>query len=404
MKKYYIGIVLLISLLSASAISSERKVYNNIDKNVKSAEFQHGWNFYEENNTSSSKKQTIQIKSQEKNAIALLQQILDENKKQTKLQKEIRDLLKSEYDPDPEVITLKDGTECIANSSAECYKMPITSEAKKIPVLVAFMKDPTNVEKAAAYAKWQSKHYQKAFDGGHALQFSTLQYADSSYSLPVYGAGFRNANGASDTLLRKKIDISKLHKFKDRYKLKIFVGLNADMDMMAFNNYMKFLKFKVPKSNYQIVFYDNDGKKIWDMLAQKFKTHKEFYKKEVLTHSIVNSKMFRKYKIYTSPTLVVLYKNKKDGITEARTVAVGGSSRNGFASSVIDMLELQKAIPRDKNTGYRNWLNYSDIAYDELKNRYNISVDKDVVERIKKKQRERINVFDLEKQGKNSEK
>jgi len=402
MKKYYIGILTSILCITSVVNASDRNVYNKIDNKAKSSDFAHGWNFYDDNNNSQPENSSkIMLKTKEKNVVTLLQKILDENKKQTKIQEEIKKMLQSELDPQPEVITLPSGKECIANSSAECYKMPITNEAKKIPVLVAFMKDPENIEKAAAYAKWQAKHLQKAFDGGQSLQYSTLQYGDKSYDLPVYGTGFTNSNGASSSLLKNKIEKGKLFQYKDKYNLKIFVGLNADMDILAFNNYMNFLKIYIPKNNYQIVFLNKDAKKVWDMMGRKFKTHTKFYNQEILKHSVINSKMFDDFQIYTSPTLAVVFNKKGKERKEARIVAVGSGSNNGFASSILKMLELQKVIPNNKDAGYRNWLKYSDVAYGEMKNRFNIEIDKDMIERIKTKQRKRENIFDKERQDEN---
>lgn len=390
---------ILCVLLSCSLEASSREaVTNNIDTTMSQKEKEKGWNFYQDPNVSENNNSSPQNgdnsntssslpKASRTDIASLLRQILQENKEQTKLQKRMVELLEEAYDPKPEVITLENGEECIANSRAECYKMPITAEAKRIPALVAFMNNTGDIEAAANYIKWQSVHFKHAFNAGQSMHYANLQYADKINPFATYGTGFSTSLGGQNGL-RDKADKDLLEKNKDKFKILIFIGLNADMDVVAFNNYMKFMR-DMSTLSYELIFKDQDSKDLWLKLATQFKSYSELLEKKIMPKSRIDSKMFAKYSVYTSPTIIALYNRTENGknITEARTVAIGSRTENGFNHSIVKLLQLQKVIPEDSESGYKKWANYSDYAYHEAQYRYGIDIDKDMIERLKRKQR-----------------
>ena len=124
MKKIYLlsSIILAINLNASNVDENKGKVENN----------ERGFAFYE-NNKKIEKPVDYAVNKVEPNnrdnqeIVLLLKKILEVNI-------EIRDILKKEYDPQPKTITNEKGEKCVANSSADCFEMPITNEAKKVPV------------------------------------------------------------------------------------------------------------------------------------------------------------------------------------------------------------------------------------------------------------------------------
>lgn len=181
-----IRIVLVLSLYMMSNITSlyavdvikqnsDKKTFNEVDDSYSNTK---GFAFYEDSN-SSDKDNSIDKKT--KLNANLLYEILLENKKQTKLLTDIRDILQKTHDPKPEKIVVN-GKECIANSSAECFKMPLTAEAKKVPVLASWIQNPT-MENAAKYLKWQAKYFNSINKGGYSLNLASKEGGAETYPI-----------------------------------------------------------------------------------------------------------------------------------------------------------------------------------------------------------------------------
>ena len=112
----------------------------------------------------------------------ILDEMLKVQKKQLKVQKKILAILQDEFDPQPKKIIVN-GKECIENSSAECFKMPLLHpDGKKVPVLGKFVTNPT-VENAREYLKWHAKFLKSAFKGGEAITLAMNQFGPAAYPL-----------------------------------------------------------------------------------------------------------------------------------------------------------------------------------------------------------------------------
>ena len=101
-----------------------------------------------DNNKSSLKKKTER---------ELLAELVKLSRAQLKEQKRIREILENEFDPQPKTITLKDGTKCIENSSAKCFKMPMIPEIRGIPAIANAYKNPT-LENIKIRELWYAKY------------------------------------------------------------------------------------------------------------------------------------------------------------------------------------------------------------------------------------------------------
>ena len=122
------------------------KTFNEVDDDYRD---RRGFAFYEDsvpldNNDSNA--------TGKKSVKTLLEAILEENRKQSRIQAEqlsvqqqILALLKQVHDPEPVMITKADGTRCLANETAECFDFGslLIAEAKKVPVMAKYLSHPT---------------------------------------------------------------------------------------------------------------------------------------------------------------------------------------------------------------------------------------------------------------------
>lgn len=122
----------------------------------------------------------------------ILLNILAEQRKQTAIQSEILEILKVTHDLPRKVVV--NGKECISNSSADCFVMPIIGDAARLPVMKKWLENPT-VENALEYYKWQSKYLNHTFNVGYSLEFASKNTANPFASTPRYlGTGTDRAS------------------------------------------------------------------------------------------------------------------------------------------------------------------------------------------------------------------
>ncbi|WP_457748598.1 hypothetical protein [Sulfurimonas sp.] len=350
-----------------------KNTHNEIDDGYNAKK---GWSFYFDDkndaNLSKTKKTDRLIKKTE---LELLQKILDENKKQTKIQNKILALLQKQVDPKPKEITVN-GKKCIANSSAQCfdYGSLIVAEAKKVPVLVKFLKDPYNVTNAAHYLQWQAKYLKHSINVGNSLQFAYAQFGEKAYPIGAqstpYTLGFGGYEGKILPDAQDKLIIS----MKNKMSFKIFLGKNINLDIYSALAIVDIIK-KYGEMNIEIVFFDKKSKSVFIGAVSSV------YKLDKIRHwssvkMIVQPKAFGEYGILTTPSYVVEYKNKNK--KEVQTLLHGRVSLISFRQQTISFMELKKLIDYQKFTEQNNWK--SKDGREEMKKyyktQYNLKIDK----------------------------
>ncbi|PAF46324.1 hypothetical protein BKH46_08025 [Helicobacter sp. 12S02634-8] len=180
-----------------------------------------GWLQYEDEPSSSQK--PIDTKKVSEKDILLA--ILKEQQKQTSIQLEILKILKVTNDL-PEMIEVN-GKKCLSNSSVDCFKMPITKDAARIPVMKQWLENPT-VENALAYYKWQSKYLNQIFDVGYSLEFASKSTAPLMGIIPTYtNTNTREAEDQREVYIWDSV-IKKLSK---NMEINILIGKTTGFDV-----------------------------------------------------------------------------------------------------------------------------------------------------------------------------
>lgn len=249
-------------------------------------------------------------------------------------------LLKEYVNPNaPHYIVNEKGERCLANSSADCFEMPIITEGRNIPALSNFMKDPT-VENAKIWLGVQAKLFNRANNMGVALKFASLEGGAETY--PVYGKDMMVSGNSSSK--RRETEAIKYH--LDRYKENIgtIIFLGETQALEAAWGPESLARIAYPEGslyNLLLVFKDESAKKSYD---DYFATHKDAELVKIYQNSKkqVSQKLFADYKVDVTPTVVAVF--KKDGQIVNNTIAKGFPTKDELLYGYKQFMILNKIL------------------------------------------------------------
>jgi hypothetical protein len=293
----------------------------------------------------------------------ILEDLVRLSKKQLVEQKRIREILEEEFNPKPQIITRKDGSKCIANSSADCFVMPLTPTAKRVPVFKNWLQNPT-IENSLKKKQWLSKYFNQITKGAYSDMFALKQhpqaYNTSSYDALDYSNGMGTMNTVKNNF-KKNI----LEKYKDEFKLYIFIG-NSEMDAYSADVLANAIKNN-PNLNYEIIYKDEKARKFIQSYSKQ--VHKV---KELINHkNYIGAKFFSKFNIVSTPSLAIGLKG------ELQVLAKGRITSSTLVDKVNQYLEFKDIVKPSEYKDYKMWNGQSDMASDYIKNRYGIDIMKE---------------------------
>lgn len=336
-------------LLSASITNPNAKEPPSKDDSLEGS-----WSFYYDVNTTSNTNtpsKRIAVKGENAILAELLAKILEEQKKQTALQVEIRDLLQEEINPKPKMITNKDGKKCIANSSADCFDLPLISEAKKVPVMAAFIKNPT-VDTASQYLKWQATYFNHLNNVGFSLNLAGKQYGEKAYPTSAITAEFGSYSASS---LRQQLQREReiLQKKSKNMQIYILLGKSPGFELEYPQKIFEMRDaFKALGIDTKIVFKDTgyleDFKKI--MSQSQNKAHMKQFMSIPASDVLISASSFGSLDPHATPYVVLRYTGGPTSFNQ--TIAVGKDDANIAQRSAIRALIINNAIePKELNGG-----------------------------------------------------
>ncbi len=355
-----IGRLFTIILLFVSFLNANEKLVNkkkaNIEKGFRFGEFK------DSNETNDESLKNINPKDIGK--ILLLQ--LKEDKKHTKLLTEIRDILQSEYDPKAKMITVN-GKQCIENSSADCFKMPMINEVKKIPAIANAYKDPTlkNIKiRELYYAKYTKEVLRDAYLKGQAIRELGPKYPLATRPLGTVdsGAGW---DGPIIQKHRKNLFLKHLNNFE----FNLFLGLNNGLDMYSLVP-LAYLVRDNPNVKINLIFNTRASKDHWEKQYKNFFTAKYLINLQVF----IQPDAFKEFKIYTSPSLFIKdLKNTKDTL-----IHIGKLTELDLINKTIAYMLANKFIKRNDLSAREFWNTEGSDKYLEFyyKNKLGIDYEK----------------------------
>lgn len=307
-----------------------------------------GWLQYED--APQQKNEKISAKPQDKiSEKDILLSILQEQKKQTKLQEEILHILKVTNDL-PEMIEVN-GKKCLSNSSAECFKMPIIKDAARIPVMKKWIENPT-IENAKAYYKWQSKFLNQSFDAGYSLNLASISTPPLLGNVPSYVSdGTDEAIKQRDNYVFNDIFKSLSNNMELDILLGKTFGYDIDRAIQIFEIYNKYKSIGIKTR-----FVFPDQKSLEDFAYANKSAPEEIYAKkwaEIPSNDKVvspNSFQDPNISVYLSPMYVLRFNNFKKNIHFNQIVGVGNSDFKEIYNSSKRALILFKVLdPKELN-------------------------------------------------------
>lgn len=341
MKKKVFIVCFLLTYLYSSEINNENKNSKN--------DIKKGFHFGEI--TEDAKKED------EKTIQKTLAEILKVEKEQLKEQKRIRELLETQYDPQPKKFINKDGKECIENESEDCYKYPILPSATRIPVLSNFLQNPTNMDNAIKYKQWEDKQFAHVENIGYGMKYAVLN--NNKKSKTMIDSASMLSGRHSVYLTNAKADIIKKH--SDNIKIFILMsndgrefksirnGVSDAIETLRFTNINPDLVFPSQEaiSNFENIIKNYDSYILKDL--NNLSPNKIVSKK---THDAINPISY--------PTYLIKYDDKKEK-KFIQVFGAGSSQGRDFINNLYEILIINGIVDV-------NEINNSLLQEYELKN------------------------------------
>jgi len=337
--------ILLVCFLVINMYSSDL-----IDKNTNQNDIKRGFHFGEVENIPNKKED-------EKSVKIILTEMLEIEKKQLKEQKRIRELLESQYDPQPKKFINKDGKECIENESEDCYKYPILPSASRTPVLAKFLEDPTSMENAINYKQWEDKHFSHVENIGYGMKYAVLN--NNKKSKTMIDSSSMLSGRHSVYLTNAKADILKKH----AENIKIFILMSNDgREFKSVRNgiteAIETLRFI--NINPDLVFPSQEAVANFENIIKKYDSYILKELNDLAPNKIVSKKTLDAINPISYPTYLIKYNDKKEK-NFIQVFGAGNSQGRDFINNLYEILTLNGVVDV-------NEINNSLLQEYELKN------------------------------------
>ena len=348
MFKKYITTGFLISIFTASLIAGsivDRSSDNNELSYSKEGAFDYdavnGWWWYKQKVIDQNGKETEikeKMTTKEKLSIEKEKDVVKLLKQQIKQLDSVKERLEYAY-PNlaPIYSTNSAGKKCLTNSSADCFVFPLQAEAQHVPVMAAWLSDPSPTN-SREWLQWEAKyfnHLQKislgnrfAFLSGGANAYPT----DTSF---VYGdnAAFPMSDNVKDERKLKIIETA-----KENLGLMFFMGGNTALEENI-GSYVKMREFDTKPWNMLNTIIVVQSKEIKDLILKKvsssnIKSSQEYWSKVSWK---ISPEAFSKFDISITPSVVATYKTKENKIVW-QNIYSGGASVDEVRDALVNFM------------------------------------------------------------------
>lgn len=316
---------------------------------------QKGWWWYKEVIEKNGEKYKIKTKFSPKEKL-LFEQKIKQNKlleKQTKLLKKINERLQYAFpDLTPKYgINEKTGEKCLANSSADCFVMPLQPEAQHVPVLANFLRDP-NPKNSEEYLKWQAKYFNHVTNVSYGIRFAFLSKGAEAYPTDAAYMYTDNPGFPISDDIRRMNQLKILNNLKDKIGIMIFLGKNTALEETntVYRTVYNYQKKGWKDISISVVFPSEKMKKfVMEKAKEGFlfdKGNKTFWERAKV---MVRPDLFEKFNVTITPSVLAVYKlggkNKK---YIWQTVSTGSIAPKDVREGIFRFLVYNKVIdPKD---------------------------------------------------------
>jgi|GEM_PF-4703004 hypothetical protein len=268
--------------------------------------------------------------------------------------KDIKNRLDYAYpDVTPKYSKNSKGEECLTNSSADCFVLPVQAEAQQVPVMKEWLVNPspTNSKK---YLQWQAKYFNHLSKVSSGLHFSFLNDGPEAYPTDmtfVYNENL-GAPMAEDAAGFRKVMI--LDELKDKIGLMFFFGNNLayEDNTNAYSNVWVFANDYWANVQKIVIVPNEEAKNRLKAKADSFnsKDVKKFWEQVKIE---VRPDLFNSMNIMVTPAVVGVYKTDK-GETLYQTLSNGMISESVVVTNFTKFLTYNEIIDPSEMSANKN--------------------------------------------------
>lgn len=378
-----LSIAALVVLISATAYAEtyrdpkladgkDQKNGTEAEKGFTSEAIQRGWAFgYDPKNNKQEQQEVVSIPKTKRDIAIILEESLAVQKEQLKEQRKIRAILEEQFDPKPKTIKKEDGTECVANSSADCFDFPLIAEAKRVPVLGNFLKNPYDHNGAGEYKRWLATYENHLFDIGKAVQYDSAENGSNTFKTDFKRDGYDSPEGYFYGA-KEKHNSRLINAFGQKgLALKIFLGKTKDLDLYSMDQIAMFIK-NHPSLPIELLFLDQSGAEVFRAHARQMDFVGKAFSQSNVIKRVAGAGEFPST-LQSTPAYMASYGIAKQAKT--RIISSGKMQSNKLANSIVEWLIFEKIIDPAQISDSRVWQDVGDYGAEYIKKTYHIQVE-----------------------------
>lgn len=362
MKNRFLKSFMIINLLLTTFI------FANITKTENKPKFDKGWWWYQEEikvpDENITKKITYKLSPADKAKLdatkstnRLLKTLVVELYKNRKLNEAIKEKLDYAFpNTTPKYGVNNKGEKCLANSSSDCFVMPVIAEGQRIPVLKNFLRNPSP-ENSKKWLKWQSTYFNHINKVSHGLRFAFLKGGSDVYQTATDYALGDNLFFSKSEDVRAVREAKVIASLKNKIAYLFFLGQNELYEKVT-DSYKKIAGIKktfIKEMPHVFVFPSkkalNKFKTVLaDLKQQGYVDVVNFYEKQKV---VVRADLYKTYNIRLTPSTVVFYEDK--GKKYSQIITSGEFSSSRLRKGTINFLTYHDIISPKEFGADKNW-------------------------------------------------
>lgn len=321
--------------------SNKKKFSSEVERGYTPEQIEKGWNYGDDPDFNKTVRTTgANNRKGQKDLLAMIEEMLEIQKEHLKEQKRIREILEEQFDPKPKMVTKSDGTQCIANSSSDCFVFPLVAEAKRVPVMAEYLQHPDDMSKVAEWKKWFSKFLNHNFNIGKANEYEAALNGSTTFQTDFHRSELDNKFGYFGTAKAEhNSKIVNLFGSKKMLKLRILIGKTPSSDIYAMDDIARFIN-KHPNLGVELIFLDNNAATIYSDGANVLSFIRKAFTSPMVTKTI-NPSLFTAG-MQTSPIFMPVFTQNGQDISKA--ITVGKISQDTLANNIIEWLIYEKIV------------------------------------------------------------
>jgi len=337
------------------------------EKGYASEDIQKGWAFGHDPKQNNSEEPAFVPPKIKRDIVTILEESLVVQKEQLKEQRKIRSILEEQFDPKPHLIRKGDGSECIANSSADCFEFPLIAEAKRVPVMANYLKNPHDPKAVAAWKEWFSVYLNHNFDIGKATEYDSATNGSNTFKTDFKRDGYDSPSG-SFYVAKDKHNSRLLNAFGSKgLSLKILLGKTPDLDLYAMDQIAMFVK-QNPALPVELIFADRKSAELYNSGARTLSFIGQAFSQSNVSKRIGSVADFPK-ELQSTPAYSPSFKDK--GHNVSKIIKSGKMNADKLANSIVEWMIFEKIVDPAQLNDSRIWKDIEGFGSKYIKETYN---------------------------------